>query len=492
MSDQPAPPGLDAKASHGRRILRNFASMTTGKLAGDVSTLVLLAAISRVYGEEGLGVYSLAMAISGFLAVTSNFGLTQLSVKELSRQQQVSAHFGRFLAARTVLVVATIILLLALVPAAQWARQLGMALLLIGSSQVLFSVGEGFTALMIAREEMHLAAAMELALRFITMAAVCIGAVAHWPLTLVLGVFPLTNLVFAVCAAGVAFKRYGMPQGSDLRPWRATLRSVIPYGTAELLEQYAARIDILMVGTLLGTTAAGAFNAGFRILFSLNFVPAFAARSIFPLVSRLHGSQPEVVRVLLSRALARAILIAMPAAVGLWLIAPPVIQLIFGDGFERSATVLRVLVVLLPLNAMIQFLVMYLMATDRQPICTRLQWQTALLNTAGNAALIPMIGLTGAAISTVVAKAILMVLLITRLAGEMDTRHILSRLLIAMTGAGVIVACAVTVDVHFLLFIPLAAVLHVATICAFPTIRKREVAEILALWQRSGARTGRP
>ena len=487
MTGEVAAPDPVEPPPRGRRILRNFATMTTGKVAGDLSTLIVLAAISRVYGEQGLGTYSLAMAIAGFLGVTSNFGLAQLSIKELSCVDRINEQFGRFLAARVAIVLATIVLMLVLVPVAQLSQQIGVALLLIGSSQILFAIGEGFTALMIAREEMHLAAAMALALRLVTMTVVCIGAFNRWPFTVVLLVFPLANLLFVMTTAGLAFKRYGMLRGNPLGQWRATLRAAVPYGTAELLEQFASRIDILLVGMLLGTVAAGAYNAGFRVLFSLNFVAAFAALSILPLLIRMHSSHPQAGQELFSRTLATSMLVAIPAAVGLWLIAPSVINLIFGPGFTRSATILRYLVVLLPLYCMIQFMAMYLMATDRQPVCTRLQWWAAILNTIGNIALIPTIGLIGAAISTIIANVVLLVLFVVQLVGEVDARHIMSRLIIALAGSGVIVGCSIVVDVNYLLFIPVAAVLHLATICAFPTIRRIELARVLALFQRSGA-----
>ena len=48
-------------------------------------TFVLFVVLSRTFGQDGIGQYSFAMALTGFFGLFGDFGLYNLSVKEISR-----------------------------------------------------------------------------------------------------------------------------------------------------------------------------------------------------------------------------------------------------------------------------------------------------------------------------------------------------------------------------------------------------------------------
>jgi len=58
------------------KIAKNFGFLTMGKLLGDLSTFLFFVVLSRAYGQEGIGQYSLAMALTGFfvLSISSSKG----------------------------------------------------------------------------------------------------------------------------------------------------------------------------------------------------------------------------------------------------------------------------------------------------------------------------------------------------------------------------------------------------------------------------------
>lgn len=67
------------------RVLRNFSFLALGKVLGDFFTFILFVVLSRYYGQEGMGQYSFAVALTGLFMVAAEFGLLELSVKEMSR-----------------------------------------------------------------------------------------------------------------------------------------------------------------------------------------------------------------------------------------------------------------------------------------------------------------------------------------------------------------------------------------------------------------------
>ena len=57
--------------------------------------------ISRSFGQEGVGLYTFAMALTGFFAVFADFGLYHLSVRQISLDVNSQALSGHFIVVRT-------------------------------------------------------------------------------------------------------------------------------------------------------------------------------------------------------------------------------------------------------------------------------------------------------------------------------------------------------------------------------------------------------
>ena len=105
----------DAKsdAGVGVRIFRNFGYLSIGKLLADGSTFLFFIVLARTYAQEGIGQYSFAMALTGVLAVFADFGIHNMSIKNLSRyRDQVTNYYGRLMAVRLLLSASVLSVLL--------------------------------------------------------------------------------------------------------------------------------------------------------------------------------------------------------------------------------------------------------------------------------------------------------------------------------------------------------------------------------------------
>ena len=58
----------DSKSGKGfKKIFKNFSFLTIGKVSGDFFTFILFIVLSRKFGQEGIGQYSFAVGLGGFL-----------------------------------------------------------------------------------------------------------------------------------------------------------------------------------------------------------------------------------------------------------------------------------------------------------------------------------------------------------------------------------------------------------------------------------------
>jgi O-antigen/teichoic acid export membrane protein len=157
-----------------------------------------------------------------------------------------------------------------------------------------------------------------------------------------------------------------------------------------------AQIDVLLVGAVLGTTAAGIFAAPLRLVIPLSYVGQAVANGVAPRQAK-SSREPGGARafqlslrfLFIFQSLLLAPIIIWPA---------PIVQLLLGEEFRQSTNVLRFLalfIFLRGLGPLITTTVNYLgRASQRIPIVL-----TALgINVIIDLLLLPRVGVVGAAI----------------------------------------------------------------------------------------------
>jgi O-antigen/teichoic acid export membrane protein len=478
----------DKKKSGGLgRIFRNFGSLTAGKILGDVFLFFLFVMLSRAFGQEGLGQYSFAMALTGFFMVVSDFGLEFLTIKEMSRHKgALSEYYGSIFALRILQSLAASLLLLLLLLVLPMTLETKIIVGLIGIYQFTYKIMDGFAAIFVAREEMHLAALLTSTLRIVA-ALLAVGVIVlGGGLIETLVVLPIVGLIQVVLGYIMVSRRQGRLKLAISRQYIAdTMGRAWPYAVSEFLRQLSTRTDVVMLGFLLGTAAAGVYNVAYRIIFMLLFLPYFAAMSLFPLASKLFADASDEIVPLYHKALNANILVGIPASFGLWLIAPDLILLIFGAEFAESAGVLRWLAWLVLFFCLKFMMQIFLMSCDKQDEMTSSQWVAAGINVVGTLVLILTLGITGAAIATLVSEAVLVGLYAWRLQGVLGWPQIGVRMAIgSIAAASFYLPMLIMPSLSFIIFIPLAALMYAGALILFKEIRNNELQTLMSLIRR--------
>ena len=421
------------------QIFKNFSFLATGKVLGDIFTLTLFVVLSRVFGQEGIGQYSFAMAFTGFFAVFSECGLYSFTIKEISRcTDAFRDNYGRILLLRILLSVGVLSVLLLVLPFLPFSRETKLIIVFIGLYQVLYRLLNGFFAVLVAHEETHLVAMLEVSLRVVIALAGIGTVVGGGDLAMAVAALPITTFAQLIFAWRLVVRRHGrielFPAWSFLIP---TIRKVIPFAASGILYQFYARIDVVCLGFFLGAAAAGIYNVAYRVIFVLTFLSYFAGVALFPLASRLYVNSRQELDKLYHRSLNLTILVALPVAFGLWLTAPELINLLFGKNFHESVIVLRFLSGFFFLACLRSMMQPFLMSCDRQTEMAKSNWIAAVLNVLGNVLLIPSFGIKGAAAATLISETVMVVLLTLRLKAIFGWPRVGSRLVISGTATAV-------------------------------------------------------
>jgi O-antigen/teichoic acid export membrane protein len=166
-------------------------------------------------------------------------------------------------------------------------------------------------------------------------------------------------------------------------------------------------IDVVLLGIMTTSAQVGLYSAAYRIVFFVMAVMYASHIAWLPRITRTvaAGGSPDAA---FSGAIRLSLLVALPFVVGGALIAPRLMQLIFGSEYAPAGSALRLLLISLFFIALHGPTRNLFLAYDR------LSWETAIMgfgviiNVALNLFLIPRFGLDGAAFATAAAEAMVL------------------------------------------------------------------------------------
>ncbi len=465
------------------KILKNFNFLAIGKILGDMFTFFLFVVLSRVFGEEGIGQYSFAMAFTGFFVVFSEFGLYYFSIKELN-QPNLNARtpFGTIFTLRLILSFVVLVGLMLVLAFLSFSFETKIVIALIGIYQIIYVLVDGFAAVFIARDDAFYAGLLESSLRIAT-ALLGIGiAVMGGSLVMVLMVIPLVTFAQFLIAYKIFVSKYGQIQfNSSLTSLVQTAREAFPYALSTLLYPLASRVDTVFLGFFLSTAAAGIYNVSYRVVYFLQFAPYFAGVVLLPIVTKLASQQQGELKSFYRQTMSVTLLLGIPCASGLYLVTSELIEMAFGQQFLQSVPILKILTGLLFLLFFNHILATFLMGCDKQSERIRCQWVCAWANVVGNLCLIPVLGINGAAFATVASEACLVALYMRLLWETLGGPQIGLKLLVSLVGVmGMCLPFMLLPSVSRLLLIPVAIVSYFGVLASFRNIRENEYLLLLS------------
>ena len=438
VNPSPAPP---APHSSFRKVALNALNPFIAQIATKLLMLGYLAAQYRLVGGGAggaLGDYFLAGTLYLYTSTISEWGLGTLLTREAAKavgsgqtaesgsdraDSVLRNSFTQTLSLRLLsslllfapagLYVLIYAALFGLTPEGGWATLILTLSLLPGA------LSGSVTALLYARERMTLPALVGVGTALLNVVLGVSALLMGWGVVGLAGAALLSTLVTALIFWRVLRRDFpgvaSSVRSERLRPrheWaRPLLRAGFPLMLNALLVGLFFRADGFVIRASEGGPALERYNAAYSFLgFVLLITPAVTL-ALFPRMAR--HAETDHPRLLLEYRFALKLLLMLSApiaALTVWF-APLLITAVTGgkEGYlPDSALALQILIFFLPLsfaNGLTQYV---LIALDRQRLLTGAFAVTALFNIAANLALVPLMGINGAALATIASEVVLL------------------------------------------------------------------------------------
>ncbi len=396
-------PGAD---SLGRRVAVNSSWLIAERILRMAISLAIAIQVVRYLGPTDYGILAYGLSIVTIVDVVSTLGMRSSVVRELvEHPRRAGEVLGTSVGLRLLGSLLTIAVIFAL-----WARDPGSP-----SLTVLAVLAAGLPLMAFAQldlyfqatlESHHAAAARTIALLVASVVRVALlvaGAPLLWFAAAGALEFASTGVAFIV----TYYRRRGSLLG--LRMSLPMSRRIVaiswPFFLSSLAAAVYLKVDQVMLQHYSGSTEVGVYAAAARLSEIWYFVPIALASSILPMLVQRRLEDERAYRRSLEQAFRVAVWIAITIALLTTLAATPIVALLFGDAFARSADILRLHMWAAPFIFMGAVLGRALITEDRRAFELSRHVAGAVLNVGLNAVLIPAFGGMGAAAATLISYA---------------------------------------------------------------------------------------
>ncbi len=217
-------------------------------------------------------------------------------------------------------------------------------------------------------------------------------------------VYLVSSLILVGYYVIVGRRRIPMPRWQiDLAFWKYLINESMPFGLSSVFIRVYYYIDTVMISLMISNPneIMGWYNAAYRLVLILAFIPTTFLSSLYPIMSSYHVTSDKNINFIFERSFKYLLIVAIPIGIGTTMLADRIILFIYGADFANSAIALRILVwseVLIFLSVVFGNL---LNSINRQIVVTKQTMLAAAFNIALNLVMIPKYSYVGASIATV-------------------------------------------------------------------------------------------
>ena len=392
-----------------QRIAKNTAALFAGQFVVAILGLVLSIFIARSLGAVIFGKLSFALAFTAIFAVFSDLGYSTLLIREVARDKsQASKYLNNVISIRALLSFVIFVLIVIAINAMGYPTDTKNVIYLFGIYTLVVSFSGVFKVTFRAFEKMEYEAGITI---FVNIIRVSLGL-----LVLFLG-YGLIELALVFLFSGifdfllsflVCERKFVKPKIEvDWDFWKNTIKIALPLSMLSIFGLIYVRIDTIMLSVMKGDAVVGWYNAAYGLVLGFKPIPSLFLNAIFPLMSYYYVSSIDSLKVAYEKASKFLLILGLPLAVGITLLADRIIPILYGQQFYPSIIALQILAWDLLLIFLYGPLGNVLVSTNKQNQMAALAGMSALLNVILNLILIPPLSYIGAAIATIITETFL-------------------------------------------------------------------------------------
>jgi O-antigen/teichoic acid export membrane protein len=397
------------RPSLSRTILRNTVMVTLGGGLIRIPSFLYTLFIVRALGEATYGQYATVLAFGGLFSVFFEFGVTNYVERAIAQDRSRTRElFWQLLIVRMVLACVAIIALTTAALMIGYERIVVICIALNALTYLLAAVLAPLTSVFAAHERYDLwTSAMVLG----QLGTILLGTLVIWLGYGLVGLM-LVGLVamppqIAFCVLIIRRMWPGTLRFHfSLRDTPAFIRASMPFGLSALALTVSFNADTFLLSLHYPSEIVGWYSAAYRLVPTIVSIAGGFLVVITPSLASRYATEPDAVRSWVQGSIRMLALFGLPVAAGVSILAPQIVDVLYGANYQPSATALALLAWDVPLRLFNALAGNVAAATNLERISWIIFATGSLTGLLLYLVVIPVYGITGAAAVTVFADAL--------------------------------------------------------------------------------------
>ncbi|MCZ7547429.1 MAG: flippase [Anaerolineae bacterium] len=433
------PPQAPLSSKESSRIIaRNSAFVMGSQVAIRILAFIFQVYVVRSLGSVDYGKFATVMAYLMIFSIFSDFGMAPYTVREMARDWTRSRRLiSNTMFIRLVLSVAVVIVATSVAILLDYAPDIVTGVFIAGCGLFLYAFQGPLDGAVVARERLDVTARLQLVNQLIFVAVGTLMLVAGVGF---IGLILATLLGVGVWGLGLwrfSRRKLGLEMGRiDPGIWRELLIGALPFGVAGLAVVLMQRFDTIVLSLahqglpttlpgfnctlclppsayefmVTGEQLVGWYAVSVNLVLMTMLLAQSVAQAMYPTLVREHARDPEAIRKPIQQAVKYLMVISLPIAVGTTVLADQIIVKLYTAEFAPSIITLRILIWAMPLMFLSEVLGRAMSVLRLERAGARRTLFAAGVVVVLNLALIPALGLLGAALSFMIGRILIVAL----------------------------------------------------------------------------------
>ena len=385
-------------------IATNIASLLTSNITDRAANFIFYLLVGRYLGSFAFGQLTLALTYFQLFQIFAMLGIKKVIIREVAKNRD---YVNQYLMNGSMLVLLSSILAIII----QWIfiRLMGYAadtsyvISLLSLALIPFSLAAVCEAVFQAWERMHYITYANVPVNILKIVVAFLLFELNYGLIQVAVMWVVARFIIVCIEWLLMVKHIAKPQLCLSIPFSVEMvKSSGNFFGIDGLNAIGKSINTLILSKLATETEIGLYNAANQFSVPVIIIITNIGQSVFPVLCKEIASGIKRIKRIIEGSTELLLAVAIPAAVGLFVLADSALLFIYGEGFSGASDVLRIIAWVLILRAITQILGLTLLAHKKENIALRITIITTSFQFVISYFLISQFGLMGVAFSSLI------------------------------------------------------------------------------------------
>jgi O-antigen/teichoic acid export membrane protein len=470
-----------------KRLAKNTGVLFVAQIISYILGFLYLMYTARYLGPGAYGILSFALAFTVIFGIISDLGLTQFMIREISRNKSLaSKYLGNALVLKIIASIITFTLVVITINLLDYPKETIIVVYLIALYVLINSFSQVFSTIFQSYEKMEYLAIGTVINGILLLLLALIGIKYKMDVIFFASVYLITStLIFLYYLITCTFKFVKPKFEFNFNFWKIMLSESLFFVLAMTFTEIYFNIDSIMLSLMVGNEAVGFYNAAYKLIFILMFIPSAIIISIFPVMSKHFESNKALVKEEYEKLFRYLFVLALLVFIFGFLFADKIILIIYGNAFIPSVMALQILICVIPIIFITYIFGNVLGAINKQRFVALVTGICAIINIVINLLLIPKFSYYGASVATVlteIAVFIFMFIYISRFFHKISIKENIIKPILAALILSIVIFFIL--HINWILAVIMGLILYVPLLYSMKVIGKEDVKLIKQIWEK--------